>query len=63
MVLRFRQMGMSYERSFGPLIDELQKVYRAREESVANLQGTCDPDDTLWGSSSDANGPGAWTAS
>ncbi len=44
IVLRLRQMGISDERSFGPMIDELQKVYRLREESVANLQGTCVPD-------------------
>lgn len=44
IVLRLRQMGMSDERSFGPLIDELQNVYRLREESVANFQGTYVPD-------------------
>jgi hypothetical protein len=47
IVLRLRQMGLSDERSFGPIIDELQKVYRLREESVANLQGTCVPDKLL----------------
>jgi len=45
IVLRLRQMGISNEQSIGPMIDELQKVYRVREEFVANLQGTCVPDE------------------
>jgi hypothetical protein len=47
IMLRLRQMGLSDERSLGVMIDELQKAYRLREESVADLLGTCVPD-TPW---------------
>jgi hypothetical protein len=39
LALRFRQMGISDENSFGPVIEELQKVYRAWEELRANSLG------------------------
>jgi hypothetical protein len=41
IVLRLREMGMGDERLLSELVDELQKVCRIHEESVANHQGTC----------------------
>jgi hypothetical protein len=32
-------MGMSKEEAFGPVVDELQRVYRAWEELRANSLG------------------------
>jgi hypothetical protein len=39
MALRFRQIGISDEKSFGPVVEELQKVYRAWDELRANTLG------------------------
>jgi hypothetical protein len=39
LLLRLRQMGMSKEEAFGPVVDELQRVYRAWEELRANSLG------------------------
>ncbi|MBN9008083.1 MAG: hypothetical protein J0H40_22050 [Rhizobiales bacterium] len=39
MALRFRELGISDEKSFGPVVEELQKVYRAWEELRANTLG------------------------
>ncbi|MFK4492533.1 hypothetical protein [Bradyrhizobium sp. USDA 336] len=39
LALRFRQVGIWDERTFGPVVEELQKVYRAWEELRANTLG------------------------
>jgi hypothetical protein len=39
MVLRFREIGISDDKLFGPVVEELQKVYRAWEELRANTLG------------------------
>jgi hypothetical protein len=36
MALRLRQIGISDEKSFGPVVEELQKVYRAWDELHAS---------------------------
>ena len=45
LVFRLKAMGVECDPKFiDDLVNELQKVTRAREESVANLQGTCVPE-------------------
>jgi hypothetical protein len=44
MTLRFREIGISDEKSFGPVVEELQRVYRAWEELRANALGECAQD-------------------
>ncbi|WP_027515675.1 hypothetical protein [Bradyrhizobium sp. WSM1417] len=39
LALRFRQIGIWDETSFGPVVEELQKVYRAWDELRANALG------------------------
>jgi hypothetical protein len=44
IIFRLRDLGIDSPEITGELIDELHKVTRLREESVANLQGTCVPE-------------------
>jgi hypothetical protein len=45
LVFRLKAMGVECDpKLIDDLVNELQKVTRAREESVANLQGTCVPE-------------------
>lgn len=44
MVFRLRDLGIESPEITNDLIDELHKATRLREESVANLQGTCVPE-------------------
>lgn len=39
LALRFRQIGIWDERTFGPVVEELQKVYKAWEELRASTLG------------------------
>ena len=44
IIFRLRDLGIESPKITNELIDELHKVTRLREESVANLQGTCVPE-------------------
>lgn len=44
IALRLRRMGIGDSVSFDDAIEELQRVTRMREESVAHMQGTCVPE-------------------
>ena len=43
LALRFRQIGIWNDGAFGPVVEELQKVYRAWEELRANTLSCFDP--------------------
>lgn len=44
IIFRLRDLGIENREITNELIDEFHKVTRLREESVANLQGTCVPE-------------------
>src|SRR5258708_15269360 len=44
IIFRLRDLGIESPEITNELIDELHKVVGMREESVANLQGTCVPE-------------------
>jgi hypothetical protein len=44
IIFRLRDLGIESPEITNKLIDEFHKVTRLREESVANLQGTCVPE-------------------